>query len=296
LLSEWGFEQVYGNFTPAMTHQDFLTRSQTPGILGGAPSSWAASSEENIGKDLMSTFVGCAGLVWSEQWLPEEDLATAIQGMMPDIRRNLRGVPAASEFGVEPEAVDVPLSLCEGLPLSVAAAAGEAFEAAASVPCPSVLLGRDVSFIRFSHASFLPARNEMSYFSIFNFADTAPLLGWYEIEYEDRYVITVPIRYGVNILSLRLPDEGADGLCYDGDSEPVPGQGDGVRQTWFEWQNPRLGKVIREVRLKATCGFFDTSGRGIPPNGVILLGLEIVPHVPVPETPLGYEDDDVYQL
>ena len=35
---------------------------------------------------------------------------------------------------------------------------------------------------------------------IYNFDETAELLGWYEIVYEDGFVETIPIRYGINIL------------------------------------------------------------------------------------------------
>ena len=50
-----------------------------------------------------------------------------------------------------------------------------------------------------------------------------------------------------------------------------------------EWENPRLGKVIREVRLKGSTGFrgavaeFDNCYGGvIPNNAVILKALSVV--------------------
>ncbi|HXK61825.1 MAG TPA: hypothetical protein PLP42_18210 [Acidobacteriota bacterium] len=36
---------------------------------------------------------------------------------------------------------------------------------------------------------------------IYNFPDTSELLGWCEVEYEDGFVITVPVRCGVSIAS-----------------------------------------------------------------------------------------------
>ena len=51
----------------------------------------------------------------------------------------------------------------------------------------------------------------------------------------------------------------------------------------FEWESPRLGKVIREVRLKgsmgfrgAVAGFENYYGEVIPNNAVILKALSIV--------------------
>jgi hypothetical protein len=51
----------------------------------------------------------------------------------------------------------------------------------------------------------------------------------------------------------------------------------------FEWQSPRLGKVIREVRLKGSKGFrgavpdFENYyGEVIPNNAVILKALSVV--------------------
>jgi hexosaminidase len=42
MLSDWGFRQVFGNFEPHIT--DFDRRAGRRGIIGGAPSSWAATN------------------------------------------------------------------------------------------------------------------------------------------------------------------------------------------------------------------------------------------------------------
>ena len=51
----------------------------------------------------------------------------------------------------------------------------------------------------------------------------------------------------------------------------------------FEWESPRLGKVIREVRLKGSIGFrgpvagFENCyGQVIPNNAIILKALSVV--------------------
>ena len=87
MLSEWGFQQVFGNFRPDF--QDFDRRAARRGILGGAPSSWAATNELNFGKDLMWEFLGCANLLWSTDRPDLATLSTRIQALLPGIRRKL---------------------------------------------------------------------------------------------------------------------------------------------------------------------------------------------------------------
>ena len=44
--------------------KDYERRASRPGIIGGVPSSWAATNELNFGKDLMFDFLGwgsCSG-------------------------------------------------------------------------------------------------------------------------------------------------------------------------------------------------------------------------------------------
>ncbi len=66
-----------------------------------------------------------------------------------------------------------------------------------------IKINQDVNSIIFLHACAREASNQKAYAAIFNFDDTAELLGWYEIVYEDGLVVTVPVRYGVNILDWR---------------------------------------------------------------------------------------------
>ena len=87
--------------------------------------------------------------------------------------------------------------------------------------------------------------------------DSADVLGWYEIVYEDRYTETVPIRYGVNIAEWDWRSRDSDwDYVYGADpvliSERGPKQ---ISMFAFEWVNTRPGKVIAEVRLKGTAGF-----------------------------------------
>ena len=78
-------------------------------------------------------------------------------------------------------------------------------------PLPSVVEGipinEDVSSLIFLHACALPSENQKAYFNIPDFFDSADLLGWYEIVYEDGFKAIVPIQYGVNILEWNPGDE-----------------------------------------------------------------------------------------
>ncbi len=119
------------------------------------------------------------------------------------------------------------------------------------------------------HACALPSENQKAYFNIPDFFDSADLLGWYEIIYEDGFKAIVPIQYGVNILEWnpggeeRLDKrEGETGspqnmYCYEAD--PVICSSDPINNpvTFFayEWVNPRFGKKIREINLHGTINY-----------------------------------------
>ncbi len=233
MLAGWGFEQVYGNMEPYIPNYE--RRSGRRGVLGGAPSSWAATTEFNFGKDLVYTFAGCAEMLWTGTQSAGDRLLARVQSMMPWVRRAFTGEDPPS---ADAEAARSPAS------------AGGA-----------VAIGVDASSLIFRHASLKPAGKMFSYWLMYDPADTADLLGWYEVVYEDGFITTVPIRYRWNIMEASRP---AEYYCYLAD--PVQEGG----KTWwaFEWRNPRLGKAIREVRLRQAQG---TRG-----NEVLLGGIRVV--------------------
>jgi len=146
-------------------------------------------------------------------------------------------------------------------------------------------IGEAPTSLIFLHASAGPALNRMSYRLIWDQQDTADLLAWYEVMYEDGFVITIPIRYGVNILEWNWDERtSANDYCYGADPVSI-GEGTQNAITFFtyEWINPRLGKVIREIALKGTRGFqggsddYDNSmGPVIASNAVLLVAVSIV--------------------
>ncbi len=248
-LSEWGFRQVFGNFEPHIA--DYDRRSERRGIIGGAPSSWAATNELNFGKDLMFDFLGCANLLWSEERPDLERLAVIIQERLPGIRSSLSATPLPSRDG-RTEAVQI--------------------DAAISKP---FRIDEDVSSLIFVHACRKGARNEHAYNATWNYADSADLLGWYEAVYEDGFVETIPIRYGVNILEEDwLRASAPKSLAYEAEMLRCA---DGKTCFAFEWINPRFGKVIHEVQLRSISSS----------NPVILEGLRVVRRrIPLEPPPL----------
>jgi hypothetical protein len=313
-LADWGFKQAYINFTPFI--DNFGRRSTRPSVTGGSPSSWSATNEYTIGKDLMVAFLGTANLMWSTHWPESRELNTIVQLMLPDVRRNLRGKSSPAEDGnpmvpvdLTPYlnstgaagAFDLNLStlrpgrlLSRGRPLEVpngAVIAGTTAKtqhplARDAGPIP---VGEDASALVFLHASARHAANDMSYRYIHNFPDTADLLGWYDVVYEDGFVETVPVRFGVNILPLDWgsnPGLVAKGnireLSYAYEADLV--ECGSASLFAYEWVNPRFGKTIKEVRLHGTAGFLDTKGKPTPDNAIVLAGLTIVKKKPVPGT------------
>jgi len=364
-LEEWGFEQVYGNMAPALGGQNYGRRTARRGVLGGAPSSWAASREFNFGKDMVYPFLGCAQLLWGVDWPPEDRLSQVVQSLMPVVRRNLSGKTAPSQDGDPVEPIDLsksvsllagdgrfgfdPAQLCAGevsvgegrfvLPggksratsargvLSVvvkktALSPGAGAEAISTTP-PAIhdprstihdprftipSLNADVSSLLFLHACEFPAGNARAFFSIYNFADSADLLGWYEVAYEDGLIETIPLRYGVNICEWQWA-RGHDPACLCYEADPVEcgigGGGDGgsgrgsadgsgraksVTLWAYEWTNPRFGKTIKGIRLRGAAGFHPAQmpkeargARGIPEkdNAVYWAALSAVKARPV---------------
>jgi hypothetical protein len=204
-----------------------------------------------------------------------------IGNTIPALGVNLDGM--VTEI-IQYKSVPFNLRRANGMRAIIAGTQGkEAIELPMSVT--GIPVGEAPTSLIFLHASATRAKNRSSYRMIWDQQDTADLLGWYEVVYEDNFVVTVPIRYGVNILEWNWDQrDSAKDLCYGADAVAV---GDRVkdRVTFFayEWINPRLGKVIQEIRLKGTTGFrggsddYDNSqGSVIASNAVILAALSMV--------------------
>lgn len=231
-LQDFGFQQIYGNFKPNISNWD--ERVKKIDLQGGAPSSWAATNEFNIGKDLIYDFLGCANLIWSSHTVSQKELVTIVAGLMPDVRTNLSGKRFPSRDGDDIETIDISSAMNApkgsevfnvNMDLLKSGRVGSSpvfFDLPGPVNSPDgrvVVIGThgegdnplpskskgipvndDVSSLIFLHACALPSENQKAYFNIPDFFDTSDLLGWYEIEFEDGFISIVPIQYGVNIL------------------------------------------------------------------------------------------------
>jgi hypothetical protein len=148
-----------------------------------------------------------------------------------------------------------------------------------------IKVGEDATSLIFLHASARPATNKEMFRLLWDMEDTADLLGWYEVVYEDGFVTTIPIRYGVNIAEWNWDKRQSErDYCYGADAVPIGGPPDNpITFFAFEWTNPRMGKVIKEVRLKSTTGFrggdpgfTNDYGPVLMQNAVILKAISVV--------------------
>ncbi len=296
-LNNMGFTQIYGNFTPAITNWD--QRIKKVNMTGGAPSAWASTNEFNFGKDLVLDFLGCANLLWSTHTLDQSELGEIVRDLVPVVRSGFRGQRIPSEDGDPVVPIDISKNMnlaadtrAYGVKLSSLVSgevssgtkvfkltgsgnrlvsAGATGKGANPLPVSvkGIKINDDVSSLIFLHACALPSANQKAYFNIPNFFDSADLLGWYEIVYEDGYKEIVPIQYGVNILEwnpggeksldTREGDTGSPQSAYCYEADPVACSTDMINKPVtffaFEWVNNRFGKVIREVNLYGSVNY-----------------------------------------
>jgi hypothetical protein len=314
LLDKMGFRQVYGNFEP--TIDNYEARKKRPTLLGGAPSAWFATNEFGFGKELVSTFLGCSSILWGGQVLQGKDLSARVQSMLPAIRTRLSGniPPSQTEVSIVPVDISSSFNVGDKMPVLGADLSRMAtgsiqlnnvpFELKIANGMHSIVVGTDgkagtglpravtgiplgapPTSLIFLHAAAKPAVNRESFRLIWDQKDSADLLGWYEIVYEDGFVTTIPIRYGVNILEWNWEQRVSGNVyCYGADAVSVGGEtANRITFFAFEWPNPRLGKVIQEIRLKGTTGFRGASsdfsndwGPVIGNNAVILRAISMV--------------------
>ncbi len=337
-LQELGFRQIYGNFTPNISN--WSERIKKVDLQGGAPSSWASTNEYNFGKDLILDFLGCANFVWSDHSVNQRELISIVTEQLPFIRSllNISRIPSMDGDPVESVNISEAFNFSKNsntfkinlnsiksgkagtgkkiFNIGPADNSGKCAVVAGvkgtdENPFPArvegIPVGEDVSSLIFLHACARPSENQKAYFNIPDFFDTADLLGWYEVVYEDEFRITIPVQYGVNILELnpggedRLDlNEGETGsaqnvYCYY--SDPVVCSTGDPKLTFyaFEWVNPRFGKKIREINLCGTRNYQATQTNygtpeyaPMPGNAIILTGLSKVtkrqPYVPKAET------------
>jgi hypothetical protein len=305
-LDRWGFKQVYGNFTPAISN--YKDRLALKGLIGGAPSAWMATTPFNFGKDVIDDFLGCSNLLWSTHPIQPVERQDMISKIMPRIRFYLTGKKMPSQSKNPIRTVDlkeyVNTSLNQVLhhnrtneshelihfnhlsfrlvnPVSkngekniIAVGVRGKNNPIYPIVGPMLKLGNDVSSLIFLQGCLKAAQNNRSTRMIHNYEDTADLLGWYEIKYEDGFIETIPIRYGVNIKETNSDNK----FCYQADAIVLNKKSESSPTIFYayEWKNPRFGKIIESVQLKGTSGFQDYMGNIIEDNTILLVALTIV--------------------
>ena len=317
MLDDFGFRQIYGNMEPYL--QEYPERIKRSTIIGGAPSAWEATNEFNFGKDMVYSILGCSNLLWSTGALKSEQLSSIVQDSVPGLRRNLSGETPPSDVGDPVNPIDISTSFNQpihestfsvdlrGMRAGRLAVGSKVFDLTSSAasggnavvmvgaegktpnPLPSEVRGirirKDATSLIFLHACALPATNKEAYRLIWDMRDSADLLGWYEVVYEDGLPELIPIRYGVNILEWNWRQHSHRGAyCYGADEVACARSGTSpVSFFALEWTNPRLGQVIREVNLKgskgfrgAVPGFENAFGKIIPNNAVMLKAISYV--------------------
>ncbi len=295
-VSAFGLKQVYGNLRANIN--DWGQRDKIKGVLGGAPSSWAASTEFNIGKDQLTDFLGAANLLWSQHYLPYDQLGLQTEPLVSDIYKNLSGKNLALDNGSQVTAVNISSSFTSSFSVSTLTTGDvksgkKIFHLTSSENKNAIITGdgsgsdqhiqinKDVSSILFLHASANEALNNKAYGIIYDFDDTSEPLGYYEVVYEDGLIEIIPIRYGVNILDWKwkqriMSDEKEKGKYsqnrYAYNATAVDCSKDGSNAVTFfsfEWQNPRFGKKIKEINLKPV------NYKKGNENSIILLALSV---------------------
>ena len=309
-VSEFGFQQVYGNFLPEIDKWE--ERNRINGVLGGAPSSWAGTTEQNIGKDQLYDFLGCANLLWSEHYLTVDQLALVTEPLISQIYSDLSGIVLPGNAGSRVVPVNIAAKfnsyLSTGIDslnysdlLSGTLTSGHKVfnlskvnriekraivvrinkDPGISQPVEGIEINDDVNSIIFLHACAKEGSNKKAYDRIFNFSETAQLLGWYEIIYEDGFKETIPIRYGLNILDWgwkkRITSNYISRVKYNQNIyayqasavECSAAGSDPVTFFAYEWDNIRYGKRIKTINLKPVD--FDKNND----NAIILMAISI---------------------
>lgn len=296
-VSEFGFKQVYGNFRPDLAKWN--ERIKTKGLLGGAPSAWATTSEIITGKDQFSDLLGDINLLWSRHYLPIEEVIITTEPLISSIYSDLNGRSMPSDHGISFSPVNISAQfnsdLNNGLEKLPALRTGDIKIDNKILNIPNtnkgvvvnnadgetksmqpITLNKDVTSLLFLHAAAKEGRNDMSFRYIPSQEETASLAGWYEIVYEDGFIETIPIRFGLNISDYnwknrilnKAPNMGSQNkYVYQAAAvECAKNSEESATFFLYEWKNKRLGKKVKELNLKTV---------NTNKNAIILLALSV---------------------
>jgi len=290
-FSDWGFEQVLGNFN--LYDEYFEQRSRIKGMLGAQVSPWRTNNE-TLMSTRMNRMVGGANHLWSTHHSGREAYSRISQQRMPEIRMYLKGEKAPSRdnnplttLDITPAFNTTPSDRSQdidfGLLKQGKVHSGKVAFTLANPPdipgryCATVVQNAGHSGSNATRSDAIPVDLDASSL-IFLHACAHPtevhdLLGWYRVIYEDGFEELVPVTYGVNIMEwhrwgvdprtgepdprlMQLPPTGAERfvkLCYEADAVNCSGTPGKEMTFWaYEWRNPRFGIKIKEVLLEGS--------------------------------------------
>ncbi|HUU27898.1 MAG TPA: glycoside hydrolase family 20 zincin-like fold domain-containing protein [archaeon] len=275
-LKSYGWQQIFGNFSGAVQYGQWQKRLSQEDVLGAEMSTWCLANEFSYGQNgnILNMLLS-QNLLWSKHAPPLEELYEYLALKMPEIRELLSGsrlpslelkrkragysfVPvniASSGNSGRMIWTDVDLSRIPSGKINyndwpfLIGEGEKAFTAVqgAGDEVRNIPVESNAASLLFLHLSTGKETKHNTYFSNYP-EDTAELLGYYRVRYEDGFEETVPIRYGRNIsqyggdFSDQLYFAHTIKLSEDTDGRPVLAYA-------YEWVNPRPNRLIKSIDL-----------------------------------------------
>ena len=275
-LKSHGWRQMFGNFSGATQYENWPQRLSPKEVLGAEMSTWCMSDELSYGQNgsLLNMLLS-ENLLWSEHTPPLDELHEYLAAKMPGIRERLSGekLPSLEVLRKRPGYTFVPLNIApkgntgrktggkadlspvpsgkidyRGWPFVI----GQGDKAFLTVrnagePAGEIAVGANAASLIFLQVCTGLGERESTYGSNYP-EDTAELLGYYRVKYEDGFEETVPIRYGRNILGY---GGGFGSQLYFAHTVELGADkaGKAVLAYAYEWVNPRPNRAIKSVDL-----------------------------------------------
>ena len=274
-LKSRGWKAIFGNFDGDRQYENWPKRLAPKEILGAEMSTWCMSDELSYGQNgsLLNMLLS-ENLLWSEHTPALEELQEYLSVKMPGIREQLSGQPLPS-LDVMRKRPGYTFA-----PLNISANGNTGRQAVGKIdlsPVPSgkinyngwqftlgqgdkafltvrggeqtggISVGTNASSLIFLQVCTGKGARESTYASNYP-EDTAELLGYYMVKYEDGLEESVPIRYGRNILDF---GGGFAGQLYFAPAVKLGADkaGKPVLAYAYEWINPRPNRQIKSVSL-----------------------------------------------
>lgn len=286
-LTNAGFKFIYGNFR-AFAFEDFDQRARNPQVQGGEVSPWAADDPEFYAANgAFAELVAAAGSFWSEPTPNHDSLTMAALTRMEwvrsffapwneldprECRRTSQPIDLScaangpAEAGVEAcdfERISEGMLSAAGVEWKIGGGERRFVVGQRLKEGPDdraiIPVGHRFDALAFLHTASAPGKKLPGHRIMNAPSETAELLGWYEIRYEDGLRVPVEMRYGTNIVewngfraldSLTIPTT-ADPVFFGND----PASARGLRvAVALEVRNPRPHLVIDSISLRGAIG------------------------------------------